>query len=353
MGIPIVYFRSSSFNCHRFCQQQYLIEYFLGWRGPSNQKADKGTIVHKVLEITALAKKAAQDGKKTFVDDVVGETRTADYRKKYLEELIEKVYDYYSKAFSHHTWTAKDLKDCKTWTWKALEYNDGMFDPRNMDIVEAEPHFDFEIKEDWAKYEHTLENGNKLEGYLSLKGTVDLVTDLGDGVYEIVDWKTGRRLDWATGEIKDQKKLWRDPQLRMYHLAATHMFPEAKAFVITIYFINDGGPFTVFFQDKDLAKTKEMIQKKFEYIKQTQQPSLIKETKPDQAWKCRKLCYAGMSTFEGTNIEPMKNNRYKRDMTKCEQIQYMVRTKGIEWVIENYGAPEFDFASYKAPGSVE
>ena len=66
MGIPIVYFRSSSFNCHRFCPQQYLVEYFLGWRGPSN-------------------KKAAQDGKKTFIDDVVGETKTADYRPKYLE----------------------------------------------------------------------------------------------------------------------------------------------------------------------------------------------------------------------------------------------------------------------------
>ena len=154
MGIPIVYFRSSSFNCHRFCPQQYLVEYFLGWRGPSNKKADKGTIVHKVLEIAALAKKAAQDGKKTFIDDVVGETKTADYREAYLEELVEKVYNYYTKAFSHHEWTNKDLKDCKNWTWKALKINGGMFDPRHMNVVAAEPHFDFEIKEDWAKYQH-------------------------------------------------------------------------------------------------------------------------------------------------------------------------------------------------------
>ena len=219
MGIPIVYFRSSSFNCHRFCPQQYLVEYFLGWRGPSNKKADKGTIVHKVLEVAALAKKAAQDGKKTFIDDVVGETKTADYREAYLEELVEKVYNYYTKAFNHHEWTNKDLKDCKNWTWKALKINGGMFDPRHMNVVAAEPHFDFEIKEDWAKYQHELPDGTKLDGYLSMKGTVDLVTDLGDGVYEIIDWKTGKRLDWATGETKDQKKLWRDAQLRMYHLA--------------------------------------------------------------------------------------------------------------------------------------
>jgi hypothetical protein len=640
----------------------------LGWRGPSNKKADKGTIVHKVLEIAALAKKAAQDGKKTFIDDVVGETKTSDYRKKYLEELIEKVYHYYTNAFNHHEWTDTDLNDCKKWTWKALEINNGMFDPRNMNVVAAEPHFDFEIKEDWAKYEHELPDGTKLSGYLSMKGTVDLVTDLGDGVYEIVDWKglpldtqlptpygwttmkdvqvgdyvfdqygkqctvvgksqvktkdcfritfddkttvvcddehlwklsngktisiqelkvndkinvckpiecpkktlpidpyvlgiwlgdgrnrnfeitnsdqfifdeienrgyklgadqenrseslstkmvlkstdklrklnlinnkhipeiyfrasiqqrldllrglmdsdgnvnkvrkqavfttcnkilsddvkrllitlgqrpnqsmvtrdtnfksdvnvypiafrcidinpfllprkanqidpswghgkssvrrvvaieksitqktqciavdssdntylctenfipthnTGKRLDWATGETKDQKKLWRDAQLRMYHLAMSHRFPEAKTFLITIYFINDGGPFTVHFQDKDLPKTKEMIQKKFEFIKSTQQPTLIKETDPSQSWKCRKLCHAGMTSFEGTHIEPIKNVRYNRDMTKCEQIKYMIKKKGVEWVVQNYNAPEFNFASYKAPGSIE
>ena len=32
-------------------------------------------------------------------------------------------------------------------------------------------------------------------GTLALKGTIDLITDVGDGVYEIIDWKTGRRLD--------------------------------------------------------------------------------------------------------------------------------------------------------------
>ena len=36
------------------CEQQYFGEYVLGWRGPSGQKADKGTICHKVLEILAV-----------------------------------------------------------------------------------------------------------------------------------------------------------------------------------------------------------------------------------------------------------------------------------------------------------
>ena len=206
--IPIVYFRSSSFNCHRFCPMQYYLEYALGWRGESNQKADKGTIVHKALEICAVSKKGAQDGKKTIKDDIVGKVITDLYEPEYLETIIEKVYKYYSDACSHHTWTTKDLKDCTEWTWKALKYNEGMFDPRNRDVVDAEPHFDITLEEEWAKYSYDV-GDEKLEGQLSLKGTVDLVTDLGDNVYEIIDWKTGRRLDWATGEEKTQEKLFK------------------------------------------------------------------------------------------------------------------------------------------------
>ena len=55
------------------CEQQYFIEYILGWRGLSNKKADKGTIVHKVLEILAYIKKNQQDSNNSFIDDIVGE----------------------------------------------------------------------------------------------------------------------------------------------------------------------------------------------------------------------------------------------------------------------------------------
>ena len=55
--IIVTYFRSSSYNTHSMCEQQYFLEYVLGYRGPSGQKADKGTIVHKVLEILAVIKK--------------------------------------------------------------------------------------------------------------------------------------------------------------------------------------------------------------------------------------------------------------------------------------------------------
>ena len=63
------------------CPQQYFCEYVLGWRGKGGLKADKGTIVHKILEIMCLAKKAEQDGLSSFVDDVIGEVITNGKKK--------------------------------------------------------------------------------------------------------------------------------------------------------------------------------------------------------------------------------------------------------------------------------
>ena len=174
----ITYFRSSSYNGHNMCPQQYFCEYVLGWRGSSGIKADKGTIVHKVLEVLAVAKKGKQDGSKFIEDDIVGKvwTNFCD-----INELTEIVYKYYSEGNPQHDWKEKDFKDCKDWVWKALQLNEGMFDPRKCDVVAAEPHFDFEIDEDWAKYDYEID-GKKISGNLSMKGTIDLVRKVDDGI---------------------------------------------------------------------------------------------------------------------------------------------------------------------------
>ena len=111
----ITYFRSSSFNTHSNCEQQYFIEYVLGWRGKSNLKADKGTIVHKILEILALIKYHKQFQHSEFEDDIVGKVQLKKYN---LDDIILKVYNYYSQANDHHNWTDKDYRDCYDWTYK-------------------------------------------------------------------------------------------------------------------------------------------------------------------------------------------------------------------------------------------
>ncbi|MEX0596845.1 MAG: PD-(D/E)XK nuclease family protein, partial [Candidatus Paceibacterota bacterium] len=151
MPIIITYLRSSSYATHSMCEQQFFLEYVLGMRSPSNKKADKGTIVHKVLEILAHIKLADQNKEKNIIDDVIGKMSTTKYN---LTTIIEKVYNYYSSQFTHHEWELKDYKDCHAWVHKALDSNNGMFDPRNRNILQPEQHFDIEIDREWAKFKY-------------------------------------------------------------------------------------------------------------------------------------------------------------------------------------------------------
>jgi hypothetical protein len=328
------------------CEQQYFIEYVLGYRGPSNQKADKGTIVHKVLEVLAFIKKAKQDSVSYINDDILGNIDVENYN---LEQINDKVYQHYSETNPHHNWSDKDKKDCAKWVEKAISLNNGMFDPRNRDIVYPEQHFDFVIDKEWANYDFE-DNGQKISGKLGLKGTIDLITKIEDNFYEIIDWKTGRRLNWVTGKEKTYECLQKDPQLRIYHYAVSHLYPDIENIMITINFINDGGPYSICFQKKDLKDTERMIREKFEYIKNTKKPRLNK------SWKCKKLCHFGKTTFENTNITPLEEYRdYQitpkgEFMTKCEQIHHDIQLQGMESVIQSYKHPNHSIGFYKPPG---
>jgi hypothetical protein len=344
----ITYFRSSSYNTHSLCEQQYFGEYVLGWRGLSGQKADKGTICHKVLEILAVIKKAQQDGDSYIQDEIIGHINIDHYS---LNSIIEEVYKYYTEKSPHHKWTIKDYKDCHAWVYKAIEFNNGMFDPRNRHILMPEQHFDFEIKKPWAAYSYNTGDNNVLSGYLAMKGTIDLITLVNSDTIEVIDWKTGRRLDWATGQEKTQEKLENDPQLRIYHYAIKHLYPEIKHIIFSIYFINDGGPFSICFDDSDIKDTEQMLRNKFDIIKNSKRPKLNK------TWMCSKLCHFGKTTFENTSIEPIieyrdgqvcKKGSY---MTKCEQIKHDLDLYGIDTTMNLYKHPNHSFGSYKAPGT--
>lgn len=331
------------------CPMQYYIEYNLGMRSPSNKKADKGTICHKVFEILAFIKLNQQKNNRYFEDDIIGPVDITDYD---LNTIIEQVYTFYTSQFTHHEWTARDFKDCDKWVYKALDYGDGMFDPRNREIVEPEQHFDITIDKDWAKYSYETKDG-LLEGQLSIKGTIDLITRVNDDTFEVIDWKTGRRLDWATGQEKTLDKLHQDPQLMLYYYAISKLYPDIKHIMVSINFINDGGMFSVCFDKNNLYQVEMMLRKKFEDIKNTTNPPLNK------SWKCTKLCHFGKNTFEGSEHLPLIEYRENKltnlgeTMTICEQIKHDVTVKGMQNVIDEYQAPGYNIAHYKAPGSTE
>jgi hypothetical protein len=332
------------------CEQQYFLEYVLGYRSPSNKKADKGTIVHKVLEILAGIKLSQQNDKDHYNDDILGQIGVNDYD---LDHIIESVYNYYSSQFKHHEWSEKDLKDSRLWVHKALTDHNGVFDPRTRNIVQPEQHFDIPIDKSWANYKYDTKDG-LLEGQLAIKGTVDLITEVNESTLEVVDWKTGKRLDWATGQQKTLDKLYADPQLKLYHYALSHLYPQYDHIIMSINFINDGGAFSMCFDKSDLSSTEDLIRKKFEEIKKCKRPRLSK------TWKCKKLCHFGKNTFENNDsTSPLLEYRDGQVcekgnyMTMCEQIRHDIELNGMKNVVDNYTVPGYSVGKYKAPGSTE
>jgi len=321
---------------------QYFLTYVLGHQSDSGKKAELGTIVHKVMEVFASLKKFQQDNTKrkylTINDDALGEVKI--HVSKFLDHffvtrLVDMSFDYYTKR-SKNKFTDGDRKTCEKLTWSALEYNNGQFDPRFRNVVASEPHFDILIEEDWAKYEYELPNGETVSGNLAIKGTIDLVTETENGIIEVVDWKTGRRLDWVTGEEKTYEKLMVDPQLLLYNYAISKTFPEYDQSIMTIFYIKDGGPFSMCFDKSDQDKFLEMLKDTFQSIKDNNSPKPLSVDRSH--WKCTKLCHF------------FKNNWQNTDKNMCIYIDEHLNKYGMEKTVEDCTRDGFNIGYYNAPG---
>jgi hypothetical protein len=334
----VTYVRSSSYNNYDYCQQQYYINYVLGYPSLSGKKAEMGTIVHKVMECLSRSKYAVQNKKKSFTDESLGRIRlTKDIMlsDNFVKKMTEKSIEFYTNK-SPHDFVKSDLENCRKWVWMALRYNKGQFDPRLRKIVAAEPHFDISINEPWAKYDYELPDGSRLKGNLAIKGTIDLVTETSKDVIEVIDWKTGRRIDWATGQEKDYDKLSKDPQLLLYNYAVSKLFPEYSQSIMSIFYIRDGGPFSLCFDESDREKFLKMLEKRFQQIQQNESPKLLSQ---EQAhWKCKKLCTYYKNNWKGTN----KNI--------CRHIHEELNRKGLERTTAECTKQGFNIGYYDAPG---
>jgi hypothetical protein len=271
-------------------------------------------------------------------DDALGKitfTKSRLASDKFVNELVDQSFEHYISNCVH-SYTKGDEKNCRKWTWMGLHYNNGQFDPRNRDIVDTEPHFDIVIDEPWAEYSHALEDGSELKGRLAIKGTIDLVTKIEDSVIEVIDWKTGRRINWATGEEKDYNRLESDPQLLLYYYAISKLYPDYDQAIMTVFYIKDGGPFSLCFDDgsKDLFLS--MLRKRFNEIKNNKSPQLLS---PNQShWKCTKLCDYYKTNWEGT------------DTNVCRYVHNHIKKHGIERTNVECAKPDFNIGYYDAPG---
>lgn len=324
----ITYARSSSIGTLSFCEMKYFCVYNLGLKDKENVKAMMGTIIHRVMQVLA-DKKLAQEQKlgKVINDDIPN----LSYKKcddiPYVTKLC---FDYYkSHSEIGNKLGPKELKTCIDWVNRAITYNDGDLDPRNQNIYATELFFDVEIKQPWAKYEYTI-GDEKLSGFFSIKGTVDLILQENDRYYHILDYKSGRRYDWGTETVKTPKKLKNDTQLLLYYYALRNMYPD-KEFFVSIYYINNyqidgemvkGGLYSMVFDDTDYEKSENILRQKFEYIRSVELPRQLDPR--HNHFKCKYLCKFS---------EPWENS----EESTCNFMHRMIQSQGIEKTIAEYG----------------
>lgn len=336
----VTYLRSSSISSYSWCAHKFFMTSNLGFKEPSGQKAELGNIVHKALELLARKKLAIQNNESTFFDEELNSSFVVDGFS--IEEAIQHGWNHYTEpSRTIHSWTKTHLKQASKWTLDVIHFNDGMFNPLNRNIIMPEQYFDIEIEHDWAKYEYYVPGTDKKEkfyGKLRIKGTMDLVTRLDKGLVEYVDWKTGQRKDWTTGKEKSYEDLRKDFQMRLYHYALCKLYPEDDI-LMTIFFVQAGGPFSLFLDRSHLSETEKMIKTYFQAIQRERFPKRIVDFNPN-SWKCSRLCAFHKENWEGT------------EQNKCSFIRDQISQIGLDKVTAKYKISESPWGSYGSGGGV-
>ena len=312
----IVSMRSSSYGAYTGCEHSYFIQYVLNHKSPSGKKADLGNIVHKGAEFLALLKMYEQGDINVIEDDGIG---IVDPKLITPEWAIDTSFAYYKEISPHNQFTNADLKQCQTWMKMLVGYENGLYDPRNRDIVTPEKKFEIEIKEPWAVYDYEIE-GKRVRGNLILQGTVDLITRLDNKTYEVIDWKTGSCVDFFKNfKRKEYEDFCKDPQLLIYYYAIRQLFPEIETILFTIMWVRDGGPFTMCFTDEDYIIAENLIKKRFLDIKNNTRPNL------NIGQHCHKFCWFGKNKYKDTG------------KSYCEFFANQVKRNGVDKTAEFYG----------------
>jgi len=272
--------RSSSYNNYDSCQWDYYLKYDIGFESKGSIKTDMGTLIHLALEILAKVKKNNHHLLKDKYSDP--------------EYIFEVVWNSKTKEWKDiHNFTEKEYDFCKSSFYKIINSRDN---PLLLNILDTEKQFSIEIQKRGFSYE----DSNGVKQYLKLRGTIDLITISDANTIRVLDWKSGRRNCWITGKLKEIDDFEKDMQLRIYNLALKYIYPQYKNRLFTINYINDGGPFTVSFDDSDIEKTIDNLRRRFQEIRFNNEPSRLKDdpSRKKDLWKCKYVCQFGKQKDE-------------------------------------------------------
>ena len=260
---------ASSYETYSWCEWQYYLQYVLGYRSEAGPAALMGTMAHEVLELLGRAN----------IGHKYPESKV--WNLDYLWRIVYNHFQNSDTIVASQIETAKLNKICRG----VVETIKSEWSPTNPRVMSVELPFSLPIKEP-AFY---IKQSNDQPVYLRLTGRIDRIDKIDDNTLEIIDYKTGSRVNWGSKDRDkiDEAALYEKIQPRLYHLAAKQLFPNVKNFLVTFIYLADGGPVTVPFTDADADTTLNIIKRRFQAMVANNDPQ------QDRSWKCTKMCWFG------------------------------------------------------------
>ncbi len=259
----------SSANSSDDCQWKFFLEYILKFESPTNKKAYLGSCSHAILEDAAIHRKS-KSKKKFDINKCINERFSEFATKPDLDFIM-------------------DNKDLKFVTEQVNWVFNSPYNPLKLKVIETEKKFELEVQRPGFDF---VKDGEIK--YLKIRGVIDLIVEIDKDTCEVIDYKTGSRKDFATGELKEIADFEKDIQLRLYSYAISILYPQYKNIIVTIIYTSDGGAYSLTIPKSDSVYLLDHFRRKFNEIQNISKPWRLKDdySRMDK-WKCKYLCSFG------------------------------------------------------------
>ena len=221
----------SAINTFQQCPQKYKFQEIDKIKTPKSKEAVFGTVIHEALKF--FHNKEPRFPTKEALLEFYSQNWPSKEKINWLDDSEERMF----KAEG-----AKILSD----------YYDKL-DKSKFSVVDLESSFNILIQDDQETH--------------ILRGKIDRIDKLKDGVFEIVDYKTDRRLP-------SQESVDNNIQLSIYHLALSSHWPNLnpEEVKLSLYFLKHGEKLTTKRTSAQLEETKNEILKIISEIKKSDFP---------------------------------------------------------------------------------
>ncbi|MEK7599004.1 MAG: PD-(D/E)XK nuclease family protein [Patescibacteria group bacterium] len=294
----------SAIDTYKTCPLKYKFQEIDKIKVPKSKEAVFGTILHNSLKFLF-----SRDPLYPTLDEVLNffQNLWANYKGKVVwsDEQDEKIY------------CEEGLKILK-------KFYAG-HQPWNFNVLDLESRFETPLADLKTGVFHTL------------VGIIDRIDKPDDETYEIIDYKTGRRLP-------TQEKVNHNLQLSIYHLGLVNSWPEAarKKIRLTFHFLKHGEKISTQRSADDLEKTKTNV---LETIREIQEKESTGDFPPLPSALCdwcgyKPICPVWKHLYKKTEAEPDEakiQEAIKEYFGLKEKIQEnTVRSKELQTVFFDY-----------------